>query len=361
MKLGLLIFIGLTLTTSRAQSQGLNSAVLATINNPVTSEMGGGLIISSTATSVFVLTANHVVDKADSVMVTLNFGGQRKVVTAMVFRRNEDLDLSLLKANAPGMKFEYGTYMSDVRPGDVVNIRSPRLDYAILPLDGNGQVMSIDDGTVICKMKGVEGGDSGSPVWADGSFAGVLLTTAVAFVPAVIVNSALKNWGINWQWKQLATRKQESIVADKPPEIELNAHIKVRAIRVVAGNCVRPEAAMDKQLSTFWQSSEKGWNGVSFDFGVSQAVSRVRMYFPDADAESLPVGYFQVAEHRKVFFSRSLSHFEPAVGGSWLVYNLPEVVMIDKLEIFVKVKQDGNNKPTPIAIYEVQIFGAEAK
>ena len=355
------LFLILMLIASRTQSQGINARVLTTINNPVTSQAGGGLIVSSTATSVFVLTANHVVAQADSVNVTLNIDGQRQVVTGMVFRRNEELDISLLKLNAPKMRFDYGNYVTDLRPGDVVDIRSPRFDFAILPSDGSGQVISVNNRQAICKMKGVDGGDSGSPVWVGESFAGVLLSKAVEFVPAVIVNSTLRSWGINWQWKPLPLRKQERIVVDKPPEIEVDSDFKVKAIRVLEGKCVRPEAAIDKQLSTFWQSSEKGWNGVSFDLGTVRAVSRVKMYFPDSDGDFLPVGYFQVADQKKVLFSRSLNHFEPAPGGSWYVYNLPEVFMIAKIEIFVKVKSDGNSKTTPVPIYEVQILGADAK
>lgn len=344
-----------------AQSYPSVAEILVNVSNPKTEGNGGGLVISSTSNQILILTANHVVANADSVVVTLNMNNKPRDMVAVVYKQNGILDISVLMVAMRGANFHFGNFLTELRPGDPAHIFSPRLDFQIIPIDGSGQITNVEQHEISCKLSGIESGDSGSPVWVDGAFGGIVLEKDAIFISASRINEELNRWGIHWKWKPIYPSTRQ-ILIDKLPGTNLSADFQVTKVKVVEGSFVRLQCAIDKQTSTSCLTETKGWNGLSCELGTRRPISRVKMHYPSGIEEDLPVGYFSIPESKsKVSFNRALSHFESTATGSWFVYNLPEITITDRIEIFVKVRTDGNNKPIPTCIYEVQILGAEAK
>jgi serine protease Do len=134
--------------------------------------VGTGFVVASHGSEHLVLTNRHVVGETTHVRALLRSGAAVEG-TVVGYPRNDDVDLAILRINAPGLR-PLGPIVafSSVRPGmDVAAIGHPLgLDYTIT----NGIVSAKRDGLLVQTSAAISPGNSGGPlVRRDGGVVGV--------------------------------------------------------------------------------------------------------------------------------------------------------------------------------------------
>jgi len=159
---------------------------------------GTGFVVKAEGTSVYIVTAEHVVEDDPNPQIEF-FTRQNTQVKAMVLQRNLRYDLALLKAESPQQPMVLGLEASaTTRVGDeVATIGFPRTGGAWLV--SRADLAGRDGVDLILSGGAIDEGNSGGPVIKGGKVIGVVHELKGKFakaMPASVVAGTLEGWGV---------------------------------------------------------------------------------------------------------------------------------------------------------------------
>ena len=159
---------------------------------------GTGFVVKAEGTSVYIVTAEHVVEGDSNPQIEF-FTRQNTQVKAMVLRRSSRYDLALLKAESPQQPMVLSLEASAMpRVGDeVTTIGFPRTGGAWLV--SRADLAGRDGADLILSGGAIDEGNSGGPVIKGGKVVGVVQGLQGKFakaLPASVVTGTLEGWGV---------------------------------------------------------------------------------------------------------------------------------------------------------------------
>ncbi|MEK6639956.1 MAG: trypsin-like peptidase domain-containing protein [Nitrospirota bacterium] len=159
---------------------------------------GTGFVVKAEGSSVYIVTAAHVVANDPNPRVEF-FTRRNTPVTAEMLKKDLRYDLALLKAESPQPPMVLGLEASAMpKVGDeVTTIGSPRTGGAWLL--GHADLAGRDGADLILSGGAIDEGSSGGPVIKDGKVIGVVHGLKGKFaiaMPVSVVAGTLEGWGV---------------------------------------------------------------------------------------------------------------------------------------------------------------------
>lgn len=325
-------------------------------------EVGTGFIIALKRNEVFIVTANHVVGKKKTVQVQISkYEGSQE---AEVKAQSVYYDVALISVRINSFQWRPYSYATNILAGDAVYIMSTLQNKQVVPGDGSGTISDMDSENMILKLRGIQGGDSGTPLLCKEGVIGMIFTRSpVQAVPILLIRKlVVEDWQSPWQLTE-KTIYRAPVKAQPPPDINKENNVPIARVSVIGDCSENTNNVADQDTYSYWSCLKDGWKHVLIHLDGIQTVRKLKVFYPRTYNQDLPKGEIEIPELKKSFsMEKKLTGFvEKDPNGTWYVYDLGNYYTIKDININLKVKKDiSNDVITEVRIYEIKITGPKS-
>lgn len=349
------------LTLFTVYSQDIDPQEYHLLNNSVVhiaaakNKVGAGFIVGQQDGKIYILTAAHVV--SDTGEVFLSFADDTYNGVGTVSKYNEFYDVALIIANDNGMKWETYNYTTNPQKGDAVFFISTRTDRKIVSGKGAAFITYIDNEKLECRV-GVQGGDSGSPLFSEYGLTGLNIQDPGISKPVMLLKELTEEW--NAPWQLIATRKPEVQVTQKSFDANMEVPIPITH---VYGQQAFPELH-DGNTTTGLTFSNTDRSTLTILFGEVRSYKKIKFFIPENEERLVPPGACLIDPEtkKKIYIHKyMLPSLERYAKGHWVTLSFKKFYTADRVELsFVTTAitdKDGQKRPIGYSIYEIQVLG----